>query len=98
MTIGTSALSEELLSTLRIGRVQLGRSRKLIVQPGVEFVLRLRDYLEAHPCVLVATKLCARAKIHARAISLKPHMIGMAGNNVHLARKLWRPEIVDNVC
>src|SRR5215813_8332948 len=86
---------EELPPALR--RRVVPRGSPLGGDPALELVLRVHHHHEEHEAVLDAAVLRALADVGAGTRWLDPHVVGLVGDHVHLARELGHPEAVDDV-
>src|SRR4029077_20611693 len=97
VAVGADAFEVNLRAELLIRLDGLGRSRRLLLYPGIKLLGRVRDHHNAHPCMLVAAELGARAEVGAAVVGLDPQAIRMARYDVDLAPQCGHPEIVDYV-
>src|SRR5690625_6193026 len=63
-----------------------------LAHPLLEAFPRFRDDEHAHVGMLGAAILGAHGGIHARLVGLDPQMVGVAGDQVHLAGETGSPE------
>src|ERR1700681_1494962 len=97
MAVRADALEVNLRAELLLRRDGFGRSRRLLLYPGLELLGRVRDHHNAHPRMLVAAELGARAEVGAAVVGLDPQAIRMARYDVDLSSQCGHPEIVDHI-
>src|SRR2546422_2087550 len=74
------------------------RRPPLLFNPAIELLARLHVDAEKHLGVLRSTILCALAQVEPGLLRVKPHAIGVVGNQVGLTCQAGNPEAVICIC
>src|SRR5690606_34972691 len=97
MALAAFATHEGFVADFEERILRLDRRLRLLFEPAIEFLARLRDDVERHERVLPAAVLRALRTIDTRLAGAQHETVPAAGNHVDLAGERRRPEAVDHI-